>query len=91
VQWTKVRLGSLNALVSRATERSVVPIKRERAGEFDAPLVTELVPLEAFCVAEDYHHDSAARNPDQPYIHSVAQPKTGTIVAYKEHQDEEVQ
>jgi hypothetical protein len=40
----------------------------ERAGVFDAPLATELVPLEAFCVAEDYHHDYAARNPDQPYI-----------------------
>ena len=28
------------------------------------------VPLEAFYVAEDYHHDYAARNPDQPYIHA---------------------
>jgi peptide methionine sulfoxide reductase MsrA len=33
----------------------------ERAGVFDAPLATELVPLEAFCVAEDYHHDYAAQ------------------------------
>lgn len=63
----------------------------ERAGVFDAPLATELVPLEAFYVAEDYHHDYAARNPDQPYIHAVAQPKIETIQAYKEHQDEEVQ
>ena len=63
----------------------------ERAGVFDAPLATELVPLEAFYVAEDYHHDYAARNPDQPYIRAVAQPKIEAIQAYKEHQDEEVQ
>jgi peptide-methionine (S)-S-oxide reductase len=62
----------------------------ERAGVFDAPLATELVPLEAFYVAEDYHHDYATRNPDQPYIRAVAQPKIETIQAYKEHQDEEV-
>ena len=49
------------------------------------------MPLEAFHVAEDYHHDYAARNPDQPYIRAVAQPKIETIQAYKEHQDEEVQ
>jgi peptide-methionine (S)-S-oxide reductase len=63
----------------------------ERAGVFDAPLATELVPLKAFYVAEDYHHDYAARNQDQPYIRAVAQPKIETIQAYKEHQDEEVQ
>lgn len=63
----------------------------ERAGLFDAPLATELVPLEAFHVAEDYHHDYAARNPDQPYVRAVAQPKIEKIRAYKEHQDEEVE
>jgi peptide-methionine (S)-S-oxide reductase len=50
-----------------------------------------LCRLEAFCAAEDYHHDYAARHPDQPHIHAVAQPKIETIQAYKEQQDEEVQ
>ena len=63
----------------------------ERAGVFDSPLATELVPLEAFHVAEDYHHDYAARNPDQPYVRAVAQPKIEAIQAYKEHQHEEAQ
>ena len=63
----------------------------ERAGLFDAPLATELVPLEGFYVAEDYHHDYAARNPDQPYVRAVARPKIEAIQAYKEHRDEEVQ
>jgi len=62
----------------------------ERAGLFDAPLATELVPLEGFYVAEDDHHDYAARNPDQPYVRAVAQPKIETIQAYQEHRDEEM-
>ena len=42
---------------------------------FGDRIVTTLEPLEAFYVAEDYHQDYAARNPDQPYIVYVAQPK----------------
>lgn len=45
------------------------------AGLFDAPLATTLHPLTAFYPAEDYHHDYAARNPYQPYVHYVAKPK----------------
>jgi peptide-methionine (S)-S-oxide reductase len=42
---------------------------------FSDPIVTTLEKLEAFYVAEDYHQDYAARNPNQPYIAYVAQPK----------------
>jgi peptide-methionine (S)-S-oxide reductase len=42
---------------------------------FDAPIATTLEPLERFYVAEQYHHDYAARNPWQPYIRAVAAPK----------------
>jgi peptide-methionine (S)-S-oxide reductase len=63
----------------------------ERARVFDAPLATEIVPLEEFRVAEDYHQDYAARNPNQPYIRAVAQPKIEAIQWYREHPDEEVQ
>ena len=42
---------------------------------FHDPIVTTLEPLVAFYEAEDYHQDYAARNPDQPYIAFVAQPK----------------
>ena len=47
----------------------------QRARVFDAPIVTELAPLEAFYEAEEYHHDYAARNPSQPYIRGAAAPK----------------
>jgi peptide-methionine (S)-S-oxide reductase len=46
-----------------------------RIGAFDAPIATEVVPLEAFYVAEDYHHDYARRNPNQGYIRAVSDPK----------------
>jgi peptide-methionine (S)-S-oxide reductase len=47
----------------------------DKAALFDAPVVTEVVPLEAFYEAEEYHHDYAARNPNQPYIRAVSAPK----------------
>lgn len=40
-----------------------------------APVVTTLEPLERFFPAEEYHHDYAGRNPTQPYICAVSDPK----------------
>jgi peptide-methionine (S)-S-oxide reductase len=53
----------------------------ERVGAFDAPIATEIVPLERFFEAEDYHHDYAARNPNQPYIRAVSDPKVKKLKA----------
>jgi len=52
-----------------------------RAGAFDAPIATEIVPLERFFPAEEYHHDYAARNPNQPYIRAVSDPKVKKLKA----------
>jgi peptide-methionine (S)-S-oxide reductase len=46
---------------------------------FASPIVTTLEPLEKFYVAEDYHQDYAARNPGQPYIAYIAQPKVDKL------------
>ena len=46
---------------------------------FTDPIVTTLEPLEAFYPAEEYHQDYAARNPSQPYIVYVAQPKVDKL------------
>src|SRR6202049_3300581 len=51
---------------------------------FDKPIVTEVVPLDAFYQAETYHQDYAARNPLNPYIVFNAQPKVGKRRSYKE-------
>lgn len=63
----------------------------ERAGVFDAPLATELVPLDRFYEAEGYHHDYAARNPNQPYIRAVALPKMQKFEAYRQRQSKRAQ
>jgi peptide-methionine (S)-S-oxide reductase len=49
------------------------------AGVFAHPVVTTLEPLEEFYVAEEYHQDYAARNPNQPYIAYIALPKVETL------------
>ena len=55
-----------------------------KAGVFDKPIVTEVVPLEAFYQAETYHQDYAAKNPLNPYIVFNAQPKVRKVRAYQE-------
>lgn len=49
---------------------------------FDAPIVTELVPLEAFHEAEAYHQDYADRNPTNPYIFENALPKVKKVRSF---------
>lgn len=39
------------------------------------PIVTEIVPLGTFYLAEDYHNDYYANNPDQGYCKFVIRPK----------------
>jgi peptide-methionine (S)-S-oxide reductase len=52
-----------------------------RADAFDTPIATEIVPLVRFFEAEDYHHDYAALNPNQPYIRAVSDPKVKKLKA----------
>lgn len=47
----------------------------DRSEVLGAPVVTTLEPLEQFFPAEEYHHDYASRNPSQPYICAVSDPK----------------
>jgi peptide-methionine (S)-S-oxide reductase len=47
----------------------------ERDDVFDAPIVTEVVPLGDFYPAEEYHQQYFARNPAQPYCAAVISPK----------------
>jgi peptide-methionine (S)-S-oxide reductase len=55
----------------RATAEQVMR-EIEAAGIWDAPLVTELAPLDKFYPAEDYHQEYFKRNPKQPYCSMVA-------------------
>lgn len=58
-----------------------------KAHVFDQPIVTQVVPLEAFYEAETYHQDYAARNPLNPYIVFNAQPKVRKLRSYQAAQE----
>ena len=49
------------------------------AGTWDAPIVTEVKPLEQFYPAEEYHQNYFARNPYQPYCQFVVAPKVAKV------------
>lgn len=46
---------------------------------WDAPIVTEVVPLETFYPAEEYHRDYFRRNPNQGYCRAVIAPKVAKL------------
>ena len=50
-----------------------------RSGIWGKPVVTQLVPLEAFFPAEEYHQNYFARNPYQPYCQVVIAPKVAKV------------
>lgn len=49
--------------------------KIDEAGVYPSPLVTQVVPFEAFYPAEEYHQDFFSANPRQPYCRNVIAPK----------------
>lgn len=46
-----------------------------KSGAWDNPIVTDIVPFEAFYPAENYHRDYFENNPEQQYCRYVIQPK----------------
>ena len=49
--------------------------EHESSGEWAKPFVTEIVALEEFYPAEEYHQNYFASNPNQPYCQIVVAPK----------------
>ena len=60
-------------------------IAEEKVRELDSskilssPIVTEIVPLDAFYPAEDYHQDYYAHHGSQPYCRAVIEPKLSKL------------
>jgi len=46
-----------------------------KARLWDRPIATEIVPLEGFYPAEDYHFEYFSQHPRQPYCQTVISPK----------------
>ncbi len=53
----------------------------DAAKAFKKPIVTQVVPLDAFYEAEEYHQDYAEKNPDNPYIQVCDVPKVHALKA----------
>jgi peptide-methionine (S)-S-oxide reductase len=64
-----------------AAEQAIADL--DSKGVWRAPIVTEIVPLEKFYPAEDYHRDYFERNPRQRYCQIVIAPKVAKF--RKEH------
>lgn len=55
------------------------------SGIFEDPIVTEVLPLEKFYPAEDYHKDYYTRHSEEPYCQYVIKPK---LDKFREHKIE---
>jgi len=51
----------------------------DQAKVFRSPIVTQVVELKAFYPAEGYHQNYCNRNPQNPYVQSVAMPKVEKV------------
>jgi peptide-methionine (S)-S-oxide reductase len=54
----------------------------DASGAFASRIATTIEPLEAFFVAESYHHNYAELNPGQGYIQFVSMPKVQKLETY---------
>ncbi len=63
-------------LTASDDEARIAKESRDRTqNNFKSPIVTEIVPLETFYPAEDYHQDFYRENPMHPYNLAVIRPK----------------
>jgi peptide-methionine (S)-S-oxide reductase len=62
-----------SSVQKETAERRVAELNAAKV--WDAPIVTQLVPFEAFYPAEDYHQEYFRRNPGQGYCQAVVGPK----------------
>ena len=72
-------------LTQNDDETRIAKESKERAqAKFKSPIVTEIVPLEKFYPAEDYHQDFYRENPMHPYNMAVIRPKLQKLDAKTE-------
>jgi peptide-methionine (S)-S-oxide reductase len=62
----------------RAVADSVIG-EMNAAGLWDAPVVTEVAPLDTFYAAENYHQEYFRNNRTQPYCRVVIEPKVAKV------------
>lgn len=57
----------------RIAEETIKEVEAE--GIYDNPIVTQIAPFDKFYIAENYHQEYFANNPNQPYCAAVVAPK----------------
>lgn len=57
----------------RVAEETIAEVNSE--GIWDTPIVTEMTPFDKLYMAEDYHQEYFANNPNVPYCAAVVAPK----------------
>lgn len=57
----------------RVAEEVIKEVTEE--GVYDNPIVTQVAPFDKFYIAENYHQEYFANNPNQPYCAAVVAPK----------------
>jgi len=67
----------LNDEQKRVSEAYIAQLNA--AHVFRNPIVTQVVPLDKFYTAEDYHQNYAVQNRSNPYIVSVSDPKVAKL------------
>jgi peptide-methionine (S)-S-oxide reductase len=72
---TQYRSGIYFTTEAQAQTAKDIIAEIDAEGIFDASLVTEVLPLQNYTAAEDYHQDFFERNPTQGYCLAVAAPK----------------
>jgi peptide-methionine (S)-S-oxide reductase len=72
---TQYRSGIYFGNAEQETVAREVIAEMAASGVYSRPIVTEVLPLDNYWPAEDYHQDFFARNPNQGYCIAVAAPK----------------
>jgi len=60
---------------SEAQKETAGRIMEEMKSKWDDPIVTEITPFDKIYIAENYHQEYFANNPNQPYCRAVVAPK----------------
>ena len=72
---TQYRSGIYFTTLDQAEVANDIIAEINAEGVLDRPIVTEVLPLQNYSAAEDYHQDFFERNPTQGYCMAVAAPK----------------
>ena len=67
-----------NSLEQKDTAEELID-ELNKEGIWDKPIVTEVVPLQAFYKAETYHKDYYKKHPKEPYCQVVIAPKIAKL------------